>query len=99
MRQTAVYELLYDRHPYPVDQAKHPACKDTIQYDRAGYGENLASDAEHLAFFFVLNGVRLLLIKRKEILVLGFLCLLWTGNPHKSRGNLTEIPHNRQNGK
>lgn len=42
----------------PVDNSQHPACKDAVEDHRSGDGEDFASDAEYLSFFFILDGRR-----------------------------------------
>ena len=37
--------------PQPIEKAEQPACKDTVQNDRSGDGENFRTDAEDLSFF------------------------------------------------
>lgn len=41
--------------PQPIEKAEQPACKDTVQNDRSGDGENFRTDAEDLSFFFIFN--------------------------------------------
>ena len=38
-----------------IEKAEQPACKDTVQNDRSGDGENFRTDAEDLSFFFIFN--------------------------------------------
>lgn len=51
----AAAPYLPDQRPKPIHQPQPPACEDAVQDDGTGDGEDLASDAEYLAFFFIFD--------------------------------------------